>query len=435
MLIIYIKLISESIALLYIIFIHYIRHYFRCFQQVKIDNMTILPIINENTIKIIRDESPLLKYSGLKQDGDIFVKYIQNAISIKSYSNLAKCKSKINLFIEQMPVDTNIMNNCKFNIMMVNSDSFFENISSIKNIDLILCKTKYTYNLLKEYRKSFNRYNYLQLKSEIGDNMIKTNINYTDVSEYYYMINILKFAKLDSTELKYKILYTNFTSDIKIDDIEKTYDIEKIYDIEKTYDKYVHIAGRSPYKNTHLVLKTYINNPHLPHITILCTNNTCTIGLTNDEILNITSNKYKNITFINTFVDNITNYYKFYGIHVCPSSSEGWGHYLNEARAYSNVIITTNHPPMNEMIDNESGVLIDVYNDDYIGSIGAINVRFDISNLCQAIINVENMSIETKRTLGTNAYHKYLKDTEYFKGSMDKLQKYIYENKINELGD
>jgi glycosyltransferase involved in cell wall biosynthesis len=47
-------------------------------------------------------------------------------------------------------------------------------------------------------------------------------------------------------------------------------------------------------------------------------------------------------------------------IHLCPSNYEGFGHYINEARAMGATIITTDAPPMNEMVNTGYGILAPV---------------------------------------------------------------------------
>lgn len=43
-------------------------------------------------------------------------------------------------------------------------------------------------------------------------------------------------------------------------------------------------------------------------------------------------------------------------IHLCPSTYEGFGHYINEARSVGAFIITTNAAPMNELVTEEFGM-------------------------------------------------------------------------------
>lgn len=45
-------------------------------------------------------------------------------------------------------------------------------------------------------------------------------------------------------------------------------------------------------------------------------------------------------------------------IHIVPSEREGFGHTINEGRAAGAVMVVPDHPPMNELVRNGSGILI-----------------------------------------------------------------------------
>jgi cap2 methyltransferase len=45
-------------------------------------------------------------------------------------------------------------------------------------------------------------------------------------------------------------------------------------------------------------------------------------------------------------------------VHLCPSLTEGWGHIVNNARAVGSVVITSDAPPMNELVDDDCGYLV-----------------------------------------------------------------------------
>ncbi|KAJ3126874.1 hypothetical protein HK100_010034 [Physocladia obscura] len=105
------------------------------------------------------------------------------------------------------------------------------------------------------------------------------------------------------------------------------------------------------------------------------------------------------------------------GVHVCPSEQEGFGHYINEARALSALVITTNHPPMNEFIvDNVTGILVQhdpPFFEGYQGMApyfkSVANVRKD--HICTGVSRVLAMDTDARKFMGKKARAAYEFDT------------------------
>jgi len=47
-----------------------------------------------------------------------------------------------------------------------------------------------------------------------------------------------------------------------------------------------------------------------------------------------------------------------HALHIMPSEREGFGHTINEGRAVGALLVVPDHPPMNELVRDGSGVLI-----------------------------------------------------------------------------
>ena len=129
--------------------------------------------------------------------------------------------------------------------------------------------------------------------------------------------------------------------------------------IKKDYNKIVHFAGKSPYKMTDVVIRTWANNIILPKIIITCFDVNNFPGclhnvkkqLKKQKIYNVSKHisNSSNITlYVNPLPENIMiNLKNKSGCYICPSYLEGYGHYINEGRSKSAIIITTDAPPMN----------------------------------------------------------------------------------------
>ena len=106
--------------------------------------------------------------------------------------------------------------------------------------------------------------------------------------------------------------------------------------------KLIHIAGDSTSKGTRHVIAAMSLLPEY-HLTILTSQrwgpnsaNVTIRGRLESEAFLVEQNRHM--------------------VHVCPSSYEGFGHYINEARSVGAFIITTNAAPMNELVTDEFGM-------------------------------------------------------------------------------
>jgi hypothetical protein len=76
-------------------------------------------------------------------------------------------------------------------------------------------------------------------------------------------------------------------------------------------------------------------------------------------------------------------------LHVCVSEREGFGHYLNEARAAAAVVLTTDHAPMSELVTRRTGVLVKPervvsYDEMALGKYARINALTSPEAICKA---------------------------------------------------
>ena len=112
---------------------------------------------------------------------------------------------------------------------------------------------------------------------------------------------------------------------------------------------FFHLAGRSANKGTETLLATWRHHPGWPRLTVLQSPRAAR------EIVRA-SNIIHRVGYIaDAELKRIQNAHRF---HLCPSETEGFGHYLVEAMGVGAVVATLDAPPMNEMVTRERGALI-----------------------------------------------------------------------------
>lgn len=108
-----------------------------------------------------------------------------------------------------------------------------------------------------------------------------------------------------------------------------------------------------------------------------------------------------------------------HGIHLCTSEVEGFGHYINEARAMGALIITTNGAPMNELVDDESGILVDASSSSPMN--WGIRHAITPEDLAPAIERAIGLSPRARRELGACARERFLLEDRAFKERVREL--------------
>lgn len=233
---------------------------------------------------------------------------------------------------------------------------------------------------------------------------------------------------------------------------------------DKIPNLFVHIVGQSPLKGTIILIKTW-NDKHIK-VPLIVTAKNKDGG--NTKLFNywksLRPNKIKGLPDIaglknawdmhlhnieipvfekvgsiylcdKTLDINIIRFLQNVAdVHMCPSAMEGWGQYIDEGRRTKSVVLTLDAPPMNELIDAKSGVLVSAMKGPSTKQIlppnwtqyssGFANkdtYTATINNMYIKIQDIIKMSESEKRKMGENAFVKSKKDYEFFKRHFMKL--------------
>jgi hypothetical protein len=112
---------------------------------------------------------------------------------------------------------------------------------------------------------------------------------------------------------------------------------------------FLHLAGRSENKNTEPLLALWRRHPEWPTLTVVQNPRTAKPAAP-------TANIDHRIDYLDDAeLRRLQNEHAF---HLCPSQTEGFGHYLMEALAIGAVTVTLDAVPMNELVAPDHGLLV-----------------------------------------------------------------------------
>lgn len=310
--------------------------------------------------------------NGLKKDALLFNKYIKNSKIISDTSEIEEEKYILLLLENVREIKEQYLKNAEKVLLMVNYDFLDLNNKLNRYIDLYICK------------------------------------NYTT---YKIMHLLIENDKINSG----KLLYTSFSTYYEI----------PLFNPEETKDfkMFLHSAGKSSYKNTQIIIETWINN-NFPPIIITCFEKCFNKLLYKD----IDFLKSKNIILITKELNEkkINKIKNRCGIHICPSMREGYGHYINECRMVKSVCVTLDTNPYNEMVDKNSGFFIPVEKTEIKPEYSfQFSFYFNSDKLAKRIKEILLFDENILKQMGEYAYVKYLNDEEYFRQNMKKIRRLI----------
>ncbi|HEX4480706.1 MAG TPA: glycosyltransferase [Rudaea sp.] len=112
---------------------------------------------------------------------------------------------------------------------------------------------------------------------------------------------------------------------------------------------FFHLAGRSQNKNTEPLLELWRRHPEWPTLTVVQNPRTANPGVP-------AANIDHRVDYLDAAqLRRLQNEHAF---HICPSQTEGFGHYLMEAIGIGAVTITLDAAPMNELVAPDHGMLV-----------------------------------------------------------------------------
>jgi glycosyltransferase involved in cell wall biosynthesis len=202
-------------------------------------------------------------------------------------------------------------------------------------------------------------------------------------------------------------LYTGWTSP----------DVGEAGAAERSWDRFLHISGKSKQKNGDAVVSVWMRNPDLPPMTLIAGVETAV-----DLSMPLRASGNLEVVVSKLAEPKLRALQRSAGVHVCPSVVEGFGHTQNEARSAGAVLITTDAPPMNEMVnDGIDGILVPVRSGGQEAFHLAAGHRVTDDDLEASVRRVLAMSPDERAQMGRRARQRFEEDRQRFHAAMREL--------------
>ncbi len=194
------------------------------------------------------------------------------------------------------------------------------------------------------------------------------------------------------------VFYIGFTSRDRYDQ-----------NVTRDYRSAFHLAGRSTLKGTEAVLRLWRKHPEWPELLVVQHRKHGLDGLPD------------NIRLLHTYLgdEELRDLQNRRGIHLCPSRAEGWGHALVEGLSCKALVVTTDAPPMNEVVDSGRGICVPFAT----SSPRNLGTSFEVDEVAleHSVQILLDLPIEESQRLGTRAREWFLRNDSRFRARLPEV--------------
>lgn len=168
--------------------------------------------------------------------------------------------------------------------------------------------------------------------------------------------------------------------------------------------QFFHLAGRSSNKGTTALLAFWRANPQLPKLVVVQSPKAAANVVTDCE------NIEHRVDYLDE--DTLRELQNASMFHLCPSETEGFGHYLVEAMSVGAVVLTTGAPPMNEFVADGRG--IQLVPDSTGRQALATTYHVDANGFETGIARALELTESERKGMGIGARHWFMKNDAEF---------------------
>lgn len=186
--------------------------------------------------------------------------------------------------------------------------------------------------------------------------------------------------------------------------------------------KFIHVCGKSIYKQTQTIIDNW--NEHFSHLTIIFNPKDVKLKIRDLDNITYITNKLSEIE-----LNELMNKSCF---HLCCSETEGYGHYINEAKSCGSLVVSTDAPPMNELINSNTGILIKVSKKNKLKHTLGSSFYIDIDDFKKNIQNLNLLSDKSLKIYGKEARKSFEEMNENYIFNLKNIFGEIF-NKISKI--